>query len=104
MALLQADIDELHKLAGVLAAAGVNITKANATAATAKIAEALPGSGLDVVCTQAGQFIDGAYQRVATKLSDVSGKIDTVSQWYLETDESFAAELRKFDVHDLGGQ
>ncbi|MBY8855422.1 hypothetical protein K7711_02930 [Nocardia sp. CA2R105] len=102
--LLQADIDELHKLAGVLAAAGVNITKVNATAAAAAIAAALPGSGLDSVCTQAGQFVDGAYQRVAKKLSDVSGKIDTAAQWYLESDENFAAEMHKFDVQHLGGK
>ncbi|MGF6886338.1 hypothetical protein ABIA39_000305 [Nocardia sp. GAS34] len=102
--LLQADLDELHKLAGVLAAAGTNITKVNATTMAAQIASALPGSGLDGVCTQAGQFVDGAYQRVAKKLSDVSGKVETASQWYLETDEDFAAAMRKFDVTHLGGQ
>ncbi|KZM71647.1 hypothetical protein [Nocardia terpenica] len=102
--LLQVDIDQLHNLAGVLAGAGMNITKVNVTAAATGIAEALPGSGLDGVCTQAGQFVDGAYQRVAKKLSDVSGKIETSSQWYLETEETFAAAMRKFDVHHAGGQ
>ncbi len=102
--LLQADIDELHKLVGVLAAAGVNITKVNATAAAVGIAAALPGSGLDGVCTQACQYVDGAYQRVAKKFTDVSGKIDAVSQWYLETDQDFAAAMHTFDVNHLGGQ
>jgi hypothetical protein len=100
--LLQADIDELHKLAGVLAGAGTNITTVNATALAGPIAAALPGSGLDGVCSQAGQFVDGAYQRVAKKLTDVSGKIETASQWYLETDEDFAAQMRKFDVNPGG--
>lgn len=104
MGLLQADIDELHKLAGVLAGAAVNITKVNATAATTGIADALPGAGLEAVCTQAGQYIDGAYQRVAKKFTDVSGKIETTSQWYLETDADFAAAMRQFDIHHAGGQ
>ncbi|MDR7169837.1 hypothetical protein J2W56_003581 [Nocardia kruczakiae] len=103
MALLKADVDELHKLAGTLAGAAMNITKVDAAAAAAGIGAALAGSGLDGVCTQAAQFVDGAYQRVAGKLTQVSGKIETTSQWYLETDDSFAAEMRKFDVHHAGG-
>ncbi len=102
--LLQADVDELHKLAGVLASAATNITKVNATYATSGIAGALPGSGLEVACTQAGENIDGAYQRVAAKLNAVSSKIETASQWYLETDTDFAAELRKFDIDPAGGK
>jgi hypothetical protein len=96
--LLHADLDELHKLAGTLTGAGVNITKVNATAATTGISAALPGSGLDGVCVRAGQYIDGAYQRVAAKLTAVGEKVDTASQWYLETDQDFADVMRTFDI------
>lgn len=102
--MLGADIDELHKLAGTVSGAALNISKIQAAAAAAGIADALPGSGLESVCTQAGQFVDGAYQRVAGKLTQVAGKIETVSQWYLSTDEDFATEMRKFDIHHAGGQ
>ncbi|MFF4021338.1 MULTISPECIES: hypothetical protein [Nocardia] len=104
MALLQADIDELQKLAGTVTLAATNIAKVDIGTAAAGLAAALPGSGLDGVCTQAGQFVDGAYQRVAGKFTQVAGKIMTASQWYLETDESFADDMRKFDVHHAGGQ
>ncbi|QIS18207.1 hypothetical protein [Nocardia terpenica] len=102
--LLQADVDELHKLSGTLAGAALTITKINATSAASGIAAALPGSDLDAVCTQAGQYIDGAYQRVAAKLTAVAEKIEATSQWYLETDEDFAATMRTFDIHAAGGR
>lgn len=102
--LMRADIDELRKLAAALASAAQSITTINATAAANAIAAALPGSGLDGVCTQAGQYIDGAYQRVAGKLTQVSGAINTASQEYLETDTNFAAAMRKFDINHAGGK
>ncbi|MBO0853182.1 MAG: hypothetical protein J2P18_05370 [Nocardia sp.] len=104
MGLLKADIDELHKLSGTLAGVAVAIGKVDMTSAAAGIAAALPGSGLEGVCTQSAQFIDGAYQRVAGKMTQVSGKIETVSQWYLSTDEDFASAMRAFDVHHTGGR
>jgi len=102
--LLQADMDELHKLADALAVAAQNITKINATTAAEVIAQALPGSGLDGVCTQAGQDIDGAYQRVAGKLTRVSGAINAAAQSYLEQDTDFAAAMRKFDIEATGSK
>ncbi|MFF0489791.1 hypothetical protein ACFYTQ_12315 [Nocardia sp. NPDC004068] len=102
--MLQADIDELHKLAGTLAAAATTIRQVKAAVAASGIAAAMPGSGLDSVCTQAGQFVDGAYQRVAGKLEQVGGKIETTAQWYLASDADFAAEMRKFDIHHAGQQ
>jgi len=102
--LLQADIDELHKLADALSGAASNITTINAAAAAKAIAYALPGSGLDAICTQAGQNIDGAYQRVAGKLTAVSGAVNTAAQQYVESDTDFATALRKFDIDPIEGK
>ncbi|MEC3920188.1 hypothetical protein [Nocardia sp. CDC160] len=102
--LLQADIDELHKVASALSGAATNILNIKAAAASAGLGDALPGSGLDAVCTQAGQFVDGAYQRVAGKLNQVSGAVAQCANKIHETDAHFADEMRKFDVHHAGSR
>ncbi|MGW4249318.1 hypothetical protein [Nocardia sp. NPDC004722] len=102
--LLQADIDELHNVANTLSGAATNILNIKAAAAAAGIGAALPGSGLDAVCAQAGQFVDGAYQRVAGKLDQVSMAVGRCATTIHETDAHFADEMRKFDVHRAGSR
>jgi hypothetical protein len=102
--LLDADYKQIQALAGVLTDAATMIKAVNATNTANGIAAALPGSGLDGVCTQAGQYIDGAYQRVAGKYSQIADSMLKATKTYQETDDAFAAELRKFDVHHAGGK
>jgi hypothetical protein len=102
--LLQADYDEMDKLSSVLINSATMIHAVKAAAAADGIAGALPGSGLDGVCTQAGQFVDGAYQRVADKFKQVCRSIYWATKTFQETDEAFAADMKKFDIQHVGGK
>ncbi|WP_405498265.1 hypothetical protein [Nocardia sp. NBC_00511] len=102
--LLQLDIEELHKVSDALSNASTEISNIKASDAAQGIDSALPGSGLDGVCTQAGQFTDGAYQRVAGKLTQVSNAIGQCAKTVHDTDTAFADAMRRFDIHQAGSR
>ncbi|MFJ4649680.1 hypothetical protein ACIP5Y_00235 [Nocardia sp. NPDC088792] len=100
--LLKVDLDQLHKLAGTLGTAELHVKRIKVADAAQGIDAALPGSGLDTVCTQAGQFVDGAYQRVAGKFHQVADAVEVAANTYQETDTALANEMRKFDIRRPG--
>ena len=101
--MLEADVEQLNALAGLLDRAGQAVDGLDVRTAEGAIAEALPGSGLPEVCAQAGMFVEGAYLRVADRLRRIATITRHNAEAYMGTDEEFGQQLRDLDFHPSKG-
>ncbi|MCM6778190.1 hypothetical protein NDR87_32380 [Nocardia sp. CDC159] len=104
MALTQADMDQLNSLAGKLEEVGNAIDAVDIRTALAKVREALVACDIVPVCDQAGEFIEGAYLRVAERERSIATKIRTCATDFAMTDQNFKKALDEFDFHGSGAR
>jgi hypothetical protein len=99
MALLRVDVDELHGLGRALGEASTAISGIDMATGAHNLAASFPGSGFVDVLGQAGQFVDGAYQRVAARMTQVAQLGEQSCANYSATDTGFAQSMHALDVH-----
>jgi hypothetical protein len=99
---LQADIDQLKKLATTLDTVSQEIDKIDVRTAGNQIGAALPGCSLGQVCAQTGEFAEGAWLRVAQRLQKLSSIVQVSAASYVTTDQDFKNMLDKMDFKARG--
>ncbi|MFB7724446.1 hypothetical protein [Nocardia sp. NPDC056100] len=104
MTLFKSDIDQLNTLAVTLENAGNAIDAVDIRSALSAVHAALVACDIVQVCDQSGEFIEGAYLRVAERERQVAAKARECAAAYAMTDENFKKELDKFDFHSSGGR
>ncbi|MGQ4600539.1 hypothetical protein [Nocardia sp. R6R-6] len=67
-----------------------------------KISEVLPGCSLGQVCSQVGEFTEGAWLRAAQRIQQLSGIVRQSADAYQTTDEDFKKKLDAMDFHVRG--
>ncbi|SRR6266568_7210620 len=102
--MLKADIDQLNKLATVVGDAGKTIGELKIRTVSDHLGDALPGCVVAQACSQAGEFIEGAYQRVTGRLTQVGQKVTQSAAALHATDADFAKAMHELDVRRLGGK
>ncbi|MQY17423.1 hypothetical protein [Nocardia macrotermitis] len=102
--MLKADIDQLNKVATVLGNASKAIGELKVRGVSDHIGDALPGCVVAQSCSQAGEFIEGAYQRVTGRLDQVGQKVTQTAKDLQTTDADFAKAMHELDVRHLGGK
>ncbi|KZM75517.1 hypothetical protein [Nocardia terpenica] len=102
--MLQADIDQLTKLAGTLDTIGGAIDGIEVRGKDNEVAVAMPGSTVWRACIQASENVEGAYLRVAERMRGVAGKVRECGKSLAMTDEQFAAKMHELDFHASGRQ
>ncbi|MEU3012456.1 hypothetical protein [Nocardia asteroides] len=100
--MLQADIDELKKLATTVGTVAQEIDKIDVRTTGDQIGAALPGCSLGQVCAQAGEFTEGAWLRVAQRLQTLSGLVEQSANTLSTTDEDFKKKLDTMDFKVRG--
>ncbi|MFD4430931.1 hypothetical protein [Nocardia sp. NPDC058497] len=100
--MLQADIDQLKKLATTLDSVSQEIDKIDVRTAGNQIAAALPGCSLGQVCAQTGEFTEGAWLRVAQRLQKLSNIVQVSAATYVSTDQDFKKMLDTMDFKARG--
>lgn len=93
--MLQADVDELTKLASTIndVASRIGTLTAGKTPAGRAAADALPGCPLTATVRQAGEFVDGAWYRVTNRLHHVGSVVTESASDYRTTDDQFRDRL-----------
>ncbi|MFC8044663.1 hypothetical protein [Nocardia sp. NPDC057353] len=95
--MLQADIDQLRRLATTLDEVGREIDGIDVRTAGDRIAAALPGCSLGQVCAQAGEFSEGAWLRVAQRVQRLGDIVRQSADNIQITEEEFAQRLDTMD-------
>ncbi len=91
---MKVNTDQLRKLATTLNASADAIDGVDVRSGTGGIAGALPGcADVSQACVQAGEFVEGAYTRLAGRQRRMSGITTDNANNYDATDERYAAEL-----------
>lgn len=92
--MLQADIDQLTKLATTLDTVSKDIDAIDVRTTGDKLAEALPGcQPISTACGQAGEFTEGAFLRVAQRVTALGTLINKSATTYALTDEQFRQQM-----------
>lgn len=102
MGMFKADIDQLNTLAKTLDDAGNAIDAVDIRSALSAVRSALVACDIVQVCDQTGEFIEGAYLRVAERERAIAAKVRSCATDYAMTDDTFKKELDKFDFHSSG--
>ncbi|MBF6289613.1 hypothetical protein GV791_17010 [Nocardia cyriacigeorgica] len=100
--MIQADIDQLKKLATTLDTVGQEIDKIDVRTAGDQIGAALPGCSLGQVCAQTGEFTEGAWLRVAQRIQALSTLVKECADNMQMTDEDFKKKLDTMDFKGRG--
>lgn len=100
--MLQADTDQLKKLATTLDTVSQEIDKIDVRTAGDQIGAALPGCSLGQVCAQTGEFTEGAWLRVAQRLQKLSSIVQVSAASYVSTDQDFKNMLDSMDFKARG--
>ncbi|CAM4377544.1 hypothetical protein NONI108955_23445 [Nocardia ninae] len=100
--MLKADIDQLNKLASVLDGVGKDVDDIDVRTGAGLLADALPGCEISQACTQAGEFVEGAYLRVAARMRQVAAITTDCAQKFNTTDAEFARRMNEIDVTPVG--
>ncbi|WP_369024009.1 hypothetical protein [Nocardia cyriacigeorgica] len=100
--MIQADIDQLKKLATTLDTVGQEIDKIDVRTAGDQIGAALPGCSLGQVCAQTGEFTEGAWLRVAQRIQTLSTIVKECADNMQMTDEDFKKKLDTMDFKGRG--
>jgi hypothetical protein len=98
--MLQADIDQLTKLATTLDTLADAIGDLHVRGKDNLVTAAMPGSTVPSDCLQAGLRVEAAYAQVAKRMQDVAGKIRESSANLQTTDDQFAQGMHALDFHN----
>ncbi|WP_051407003.1 hypothetical protein [Nocardia sp. CNY236] len=100
--MLRADIDQLNRLSSMLDGVGDEVDGIDVRTEADSLADLLPGCALVPACGQAGEFVEGAYLRVAGRMRQVASITRECSRNLETTDAEFADRMREFDVVAVG--
>ncbi|MGI5216331.1 hypothetical protein [Nocardia sp. CA-290969] len=103
--MLQADIDQIHALAGKLRGAGDRIDAIDVRTKAKELPAALPESpgeaavsGISQALEQAAEFVEGAYLRAADRFRLVATTCSQCADSMETTDTEFSGKLSAMDV------
>ncbi|MCC3333403.1 type VII secretion target [Nocardia abscessus] len=100
--MLDADIQHLRSLATTLDGISAEIDAIDVRTSADKIGEALPGCSLGQVCSQVGEFTEGAWLRAAQRIQQLSAIVKQSADTYQTTDEDFKKKLDTMDFRVRG--
>lgn len=101
--MLEADTDQLKKLADTLDDIGGEIDKIDVRTTGEQIGAALPGCNLGTICAQAGEFTEGAWLRIALRMRALSEIVRQSADDMNTTDQQFKDKLNTMDFRTPGG-
>ncbi|MFI1459420.1 hypothetical protein [Nocardia carnea] len=101
--MLEADIDQLKKLADTLDDIGGEIDTIDVRTTGDQIGTALPGCNLGTICAQAGEFTEGAWLRIALRMRALSEIVRQSADDMNTTDQQFKDKLNTMDFRIPGG-
>ena len=101
--MLEADIDQLKKLASTLDSISGEIDKIDVRANGDKLGAALPGCNLGAICAQTGEFTEGAWLRIAQRVQALSGIVKQCADNMDTTDQQFKDKLNTMNFRIPGG-
>ncbi|MGV9926156.1 hypothetical protein [Nocardia rhamnosiphila] len=101
--MLEADIDELKKLADTLDSVGGEIDKIDVRTTGDQLGAALPGCNLGTICAQAGEFTEGAWLRIALRMQALSEIVRQCADDMNTTDQQLKDKLNTMDFRIPGG-
>ncbi|WP_280301827.1 hypothetical protein [Nocardia neocaledoniensis] len=91
--MLEADIQQLRKLATTVTDVGAKIDEIDVRTTGGSITAALPGCEIGARCATAGEYIEGAWLRVSWRLAKLSTLVTSCADNYSMTDEEFKRKL-----------
>ncbi|WP_063006203.1 hypothetical protein [Nocardia salmonicida] len=91
--MLDADIEQLRQLSTTIKDVGTKIDEIDVRTTGDAISVALPGCDIGSRCATAGEYIEGAWLRVAWRLAGMSTLITSCADNYAMTDEQFKQQL-----------
>ncbi|AVH20899.1 type VII secretion target [Nocardia cyriacigeorgica] len=97
--MLQADIDQLNRLATTLNDVGNSIDALEIRTVGDQLAAALPGAPIPATCAKAGEYTEGAWLRVAQRIRQLANITTQCAANYQMTDEEFAKQLDTMAFH-----
>ncbi len=101
--MLQFDIDQVKRLASTLRGVGTEIDSIDVRTAAAGIDAALVGCGaIPTVSAQVGEYTEGAYLRVARRVTHVAGVAERAANDMATTDQQFKRKLDELDFKQPG--
>ncbi|MGQ4600375.1 hypothetical protein [Nocardia sp. R6R-6] len=101
--MLDADIQQLRKLATTVADVGVKIDEIDVRTTGDSIRTALPGCEIGAECATAGEYIEGAWLRVSWRLAKLATLITSCADSYSMTDDEFKQKLNSMTFDSAGG-
>lgn len=101
--MLEADMDQLKKLADTLDSVAEEIDKIDVRTTGDQIGAALPGCNLGAICAQTGEFTEGAWLRIALRVRALSGIVRQCADDMDTTDQQFKDKLNTMDFRLPGG-
>ncbi|MFC8530680.1 hypothetical protein [Nocardia sp. NPDC057227] len=102
--MLEADIQQLRKLATVVAEVGAEIDRIDVRTTGTAVRTALPGCAIAAACATAGEYIEGAWLRVSWRLTELSTLLVSCADNYAMTEDDFTRKLRSLAFDPAGGQ
>lgn len=85
--------DELRAMAVALDMAGQTIDDLDVRTICSSAGSSLAGTSLSQACSQAGEYVEGAYLRMAGRMWRMSGVAKGTADSYDVTDEDFTHKL-----------
>ncbi|GGK40631.1 type VII secretion target [Nocardia camponoti] len=95
--MLKVDIDNLNQLATTVGTAATDIDNLDVRTLGDTIGAALPGCQLGAACSQAGEFVEGAWLRASQRLQKLSTLVRESASAVQLTDEEFKKRLDTMD-------
>ncbi|RMI29897.1 hypothetical protein [Nocardia stercoris] len=100
--MLQADLDQLSKLADTLTDVGKSIGEMQIHAFSDQVADALPGCLVGPACKQAGNSTEQAWKNIAERINKLAKLVKDSSTNYQISDDDFATKLQAFNFRPEG--
>lgn len=95
--MLTVDLVQLNRLADTVGIVSGEIDKIDVRSSADKIPSALPGCPVGQACVQSGEFIEGAWLRVAQRLQQLETIVRQCSASTHTTETEFADRLNSMD-------
>ncbi|MFC8044423.1 hypothetical protein [Nocardia sp. NPDC057353] len=102
--MLEADIQQLRTLATTVAEVGVAIDRIDVRTTGTTMRTALPGCAIGAGCATAGEYIEGAWLRVARRLAELSTLLVACADNSSMTEDEFTRKLSAMAFDSAGGQ
>ncbi|MVU82277.1 hypothetical protein GPX89_34200 [Nocardia sp. ET3-3] len=100
--MFQADIDELKKLATTVTSVGDEIDNLDVRTTGDKVGDALPGIPIGAACSQAGEYTEGAWLRIAERMRTLAGIVNQCADDIKVTDTEFKNRLEQMHFFRTG--